>query len=118
MEKYVYFRTVSDVADDDDLESSCLFPLSSFVGGYTASATSIVLNFKCMHEFKTKANTANDTIFITTSSGLSGSVFNTIMQEFSTGENYFIEIADDVSGKYVTPGISGIISITVTNDNS
>ena len=118
MEKYVYFRTVSDVADDDDRESSCLFPLSSFTGGYTASATSIVLNFKCMHEYKTTASTARDNVFITTSSGLSGSVFNSIMEEFSTGENYFIEIADDVSGKYVTPGISGIISITVLNDDT
>ena len=40
------------------------------------------------------------------------------MEEFSTGENYFIEIADDVSGKYVTPGISGILTITVLNDDT
>jgi hypothetical protein len=118
MEKYVYFRNVSDVADDDDRQSSCLFPLSSFVGGYTTSAVSIVLFFKCMHEYKAKANISRDSITITTSSGLSGSIFNSIMQEFSTGENYFIEIADDVSGKYITPGITGIISISVTNDDS
>ena len=29
-----------------------------------------------------------------------------------------VQIADDVSGKYITPGITGIISISVTNDDS
>jgi len=114
MEKYVYFRNVSDVADDDDQTSSCLFPLSSFMGGYTVTANLLILHFKCMHDFRTNSSSSRDNVILTTTSGSAGSVFESLMKEFSTGENYFIEIADDVSGKYTTSGISNVLSITVS----
>tara|TARA_R100000329_G_scaffold111213_2_gene91368 strand:+ start:423 stop:782 length:360 start_codon:yes stop_codon:yes gene_type:complete len=112
-DKYVYFRNVANVADDDDQTSSCLYPLSRFEGGYTIDSTMVMLNFKCMHEFKSTANTATDNVVINTSTGSSGTVFRAIMEEFSNGENYLIEIGDDVSGKYSIAGVTSIFSITV-----
>ena len=35
------------------------------------------------------------------------------MEEFSNGDNYLIELGDDVSGKYDIAGITSIFSITV-----
>ena len=66
-----------------------------------------------MHEFKSTANTATDNIILNTSTGLSGTVFRSIMEEFSNGDNYLIELGDDVSGKYDIAGITSIFSITV-----
>ena len=117
-DKYVYFRNVSNVADDDDQTSSCLYPLSNFVGGYTVTSNLVMLNFKCMHEFKSIANTATDNIVINTTTGSSGAFFKDLMEEFSNGENYLIEVGDDVSGKYNFAGITSIFSITVNTSSS
>ena len=113
-ERYVYFRAVSDVADDDDIASSCLYPLSSFMGGYTSDATAIILFFKTMHEYEPLANTNRDSVILETINGASGSVFNDIMEEFSTGESYLIVIGDDAAGKYHVSGVIGVTGINTT----
>ena len=112
-EKYVYFRTVATLTSDDGIADSCLYPLSSFRGGYTNSATTVLLRFKSM--VKSTSAAATDFISITTSSGDSGAVLEAITEEFSTGENYFIVIGDDVSGieDYLVPQITAVGGITI-----
>ena len=113
MERYVYFRTTATLADDDDDESSCLFPLSSFISAYTAGATTIILRFKKMKV--SKSDGSYDNIRVTTSSGNSGTALNAIVEEFSTGENYFIVIGDDESGTedYINSAISAVAAIDI-----
>ena len=46
MEKFLYFRNVAAVADDDGIENSVCYPYSALIGMYPVSDTSIQLNFK------------------------------------------------------------------------
>lgn len=61
-EQYLYFRTATTLADDDDAtEGSHLFPVSSFLGaGVVATAeTSLVLYFKGRKNYLSGGEAAN-----------------------------------------------------------
>lgn len=112
-DKYVYFRTVGTIGDDDAQSDSCLFPLSSFSGMYAFSATWIILNFKNIHEHNINMSSANDYVIININSGTSESVMTAIMDEFSSGDNYCIVIGDDVEEEYLHASITSVDAITV-----
>jgi hypothetical protein len=46
MENYLYFRTQATLANDDDIAQSAMFPVSSFLGCYPISDTTLKLHFK------------------------------------------------------------------------
>ena len=115
-EKYVYFRIVTNVADDDDRLSSVMFPLSSFRGVTTISSGNIVFYFKTIHEMINRAGGDRDNVWVTCTAGQEKATIQSILEEFSTGDNIFITVADKVTDEYMG-SITSVLGITVSVDN-
>ena len=111
-EKYVYFRIVTDVADDDDRTSSVMFPLSSFRGAVTISSGNIVFYFKTIHEMVIRAGGDRDNVWVTCTAGQEKATIQAILKEFATGDNIFITVADKVTDEFMG-SITNVLGITV-----
>ena len=116
-EKYVYFRIVTDVADDDDRTSSVMFPLSSFRGATTLSSGNLVFYFKTIHEFKTFATGQRDHVWVTCTAGAERATLTAILEEFATGDNIFITVADKVTSEFMG-SIDNVLAVTVTTSST
>ena len=113
-EKYVYFRYVTDVADDDDRTSSVMFPLSSFRGVTTINNGNIVFYFKTIHEMVIRAGGDRDHVWVTCSGELA--TIKNVLEEFSTGNDIFITIANQVTNEFIS-GVTSVLAITVNTEN-
>ena len=111
-EKYVYFRIVTDVADDDDKASSVMFPLSSFRGVNTISSGNLVFYFKTIHEMVIRAGGDRDFVWVTCTGGEEKTTIQAILKEFATGDDIFITVADKVTNEFMG-SINNVLAITV-----
>ena len=129
MEKYLYFRTVSAITDDDDSAASAAFPVSSFIGIIPSNTSNgeaadlLTLSFKPMKNMRGAGQNGEkiltDAVTLNITPGKSLQVIKAIMAAVhghSTADG-FITVADDVSftridsGIVVGPGSGGNVAV-------
>tara|TARA_A100001391_G_C5041352_1_gene270967 strand:- start:585 stop:956 length:372 start_codon:yes stop_codon:yes gene_type:complete len=118
MEKYLYFRTVTALGDDDASADSILVKASDFRGAQPTSDTTVTLFFNpvvALHDEATNAFVNSDSIVLNTGTNNAKDVFEGIARaisgiEFSSAS--MIVVADDVDSQYLN-GIVSCGAITV-----
>ena len=136
-EKYLYFRTVAAIADDDAVTvDSCCFPLSSLAGMAPTAAGVLTLYFKSMTNHDGDADGANE-IVISDTVALTLGTNNThkramkdLVNFFSSSKKGMLVVADDAandgtgddadknSTRYASTYISAVGTILVNAMNS
>ena len=121
-ERYLYFRTVSAIGDDDARGDSAMYPLSSLQGIHPTADDSLNIFFKPMipvHAGDPDDDTANmisaDYVVINlTTANTHKDVIAGLTRLFGSHPHSdgFIDVADDVTGVYAVPGISAVSTIS------
>ena len=104
---YLYFRAVTDQANDDATGDSALFPLSSLMGMQPTSDTALTLYFKPMVRRTPSGNEPDadasfdnhDTVVLTVTSNRHKEAMQDIIKLRTSG---IAVIADDVTTTYLT----------------
>jgi len=130
MEKYLYFRNVAAVADDDGIENSVCYPYSALIGMYPVSDSSIQLNFKNVQRPEGHGNSlvldnaANlplvDTVVLNISTNKGLEAMQDIVGSINSANainNPFVIVADDAADsaggtKYLSGNITSCGTIT------
>jgi len=104
MRKFFYFRTEAAVADDDDIATSCLFPVDNLVSMYPTSDTALTLTIKPALPVQADGQDAavinNDTIILNVNTNSHREVMFAIANAASaTGpsKDGVITVADDAT---------------------
>ena len=122
MQKYLYFRTVAALADDDDKERSAMFPASSFAGCYPTSDTALTVCFKSINNHDgadagSDAVVVSDTVVLTVGTNKHKEAMKAIVDAIvgnTFSKSSFISVIDDVDGTGIAPSIiSACGTITV-----
>tara|TARA_R100001480_G_scaffold137343_1_gene134419 strand:- start:394 stop:843 length:450 start_codon:yes stop_codon:yes gene_type:complete len=127
MEKYLYFRTVTNIADDDADGDSVCFPLSSLLGMQPANDGRLALffipivrisggvtdgsDFTNADSVVLNLNTANNH-----KQAIKGLIeaFNKASSFGSESSNSdFIVVGDDITGEYIIPEVLTVGAITI-----
>ena len=127
MEKYLYFRNVSDVTADDGIENSVSYPVSALIGMYPTSDTALTMTFNNVQRppygiggSTAVDNAANldlvDKVVLTTGTNKAKEAMRAIvdkMHEPISKDNGFIVVADNVASEYVSTDVT---SATITHN--
>ena len=115
--KFIYIRDVSVLANDDADSDSIVFPVSSFRGAARLAATIFIIYWEKPYQYADIDAGNCDNAQVVISSETHVALFETIANEIATGENAFIVIGDNVTSDYIT-GVSSVFSISsdVTDD--
>ena len=123
-EQYLYFRTATTVADDDDATNgSHLFPVSSFLGaGVDASETNLVLYFKPRKNAfavggGADADNVTDKVTITCATNGQKAFLQDLTKAISGDRTYnnngMITVFDGVTGEAMEPITAAVPAIAV-----
>ena len=123
MEKYLYFRSVTAVGDDDSSADSLMVPVANFKGAHPTDDDSIQLTFKSLYNEQTAGDNevvVSDFVKLTTGTNKAKEACQDIVAAINAHPNGdpFIIVADDVASKYVGSNISACETITVATINS
>ena len=129
-EVYLYFRTQGTIGDDDASGDSMCFPLSHFCGFVPTADDTLNIYFKPVimkekvqfdHDGDSTTSVKNDFVVVTLSSNNTHKdVITRLARLFSGAANGgihhdgFIDVADDLTGKYAVAGIDSLSTISVT----
>ena len=117
-DKWLYFRTVSAVADDDgyltyeDDGTSICIPASSIVNMYPASDTALRIGIAAVknqggdNQYTTSGYHEADYVDLTIGANKHKEVMAAINSAATNARTPFIVIADEVSGEYIHSSIS------------
>ena len=119
MEKYLYFRTQSTLADDDDIAQSVVFPASSFAGAYPTSDTALTVCFKSVNnhdgaDVGSNAVVVSDTVVLTTATNKAKEAMMAIVDAVvgnTFSKSSFITVIDDYG---IGSGSIGINTTVIT----
>ena len=124
-EKYLYFRDVAAIADDDDSGASCCFPLSSLAGMIPTSQTVLTLAFKSMENHDGFTHGANEVVIsdlvtlTLNANNIHKEVMESLVEKFSSPQrDGMLIIADDFESDYCDSRISGVAGITIDAANA
>ena len=124
-EKYLYFRSVTDLTQDEAPGASCCFPLSSLAGMIPTSNTVLTLAFKSManHDGFTHGSDEvieSDTVTLTlNANNIHKEVMESLIEKFSSPQkDGMLIIGDDILSEYCDSRISDVASITINAANS
>jgi hypothetical protein len=114
MNKMLYFRMVSAVADDDDRAASTIIPVDN-LKSIQYNSTALTIYFTNMHG-RGKRNTALDNVVLTTSSDANSVLFaEELILAIETSEDTIITVVDKVLEVYLNETYSDTIaSINIT----
>ena len=120
MEKYLYFRTIAVLGDDDSSADSAMFPLSRLQGMVPSADDTLNIFFKPMipvqHDDQNASVINADFVVVTLSTvNTHKEVIDRLTRLFSnqTHAEGFISVADDYTSKYAVAGIAGLSTISV-----
>ena len=110
MEKYLYFRTVADQANDDGNDDSHLFSASRLTGMYPGAAGTLILAFLSVQNWDAGVDAnqevTSDLVTLNITTGRHKEVMQDITRAINAqGPQYgdgFITVADDVTTTYLT----------------
>ena len=124
-EKYLYFRTVSTLADDDQGQDSVCYPLSKFRGfsmgaagdsDATADEDLFTMVFESLQN-DTAGDDANfDIITIRTATNNNAkAVWKGLTEAFVLSEDVFLIVGDNVTGEFLHGDILRVGTITLVD---
>lgn len=136
-EKWLYFRKEVDMANDDGIDDSAIYPASSLISMSPSTDTALTLTFKTAaynSDAYTDANSI-DTIALTVIEGDMEEAMTAISQAINSNPHSdgFIVIADDcvttdsatsaladltIASQYIHPSITACVSISVASTTS
>lgn len=124
-EKYLYFRDVTAIADDDDSTASCCFPLSSLTGMIPTSQTVLTLAFKSMENYDGFTHGSSEVVVSDlvslnlNANNIHKEVMESLVEKFSSPQrDEMIIIADDFESEYCDSRISSVSGITIKAANA
>jgi|688.fasta_scaffold700249_2 hypothetical protein len=128
MEKFLYVRSTTAIADDDDNAGSNLFPASSFLGAESTSDTSLSLYFKQRKNQFLAADSATtegkaDVVVLTCTANKQKEVMLAIAEAITgVAKKYsktgIITIADDYTAEYISEYVTAVGDPTIAAGNS
>tara|TARA_Y100000401_G_scaffold116840_1_gene123620 strand:- start:830 stop:1204 length:375 start_codon:yes stop_codon:yes gene_type:complete len=115
--KYLYFRSVTAVGDDDSSADSLIVPAANFKGAHPTDDDSIQLTFKSLYnEFTDGDNevVVSDYVKLTTGTNKAKEAVQALAKEIANpyGDSMIV-VADDVAGKYISSDVTACETITV-----
>ena len=120
MEKYLYFRTIAVLGDDDSSADSAMFPLSRLQGMVPSADDTLNIYFTPMIPYQHDDQNASvinaDFVVVTLSTvNTHKEVIDRLTRLFSnqTHAEGFISVADDLLATYAVSGIAGLSTISV-----
>ena len=118
MDKYLYFRTTSKIADDDDSAQSALFPWSSFMGMHPTSDTTLTLFFKAQIRHRSDGQEGNavnnDSVILTIPTNTHKAAIAEIIDLVTnTPQDSILYVGDDYTGSYASNKWSAISTISI-----
>jgi len=135
MEKYLYFRKVSGIANDDDANGSLMFPVSALrgmVAGTAAVTGAITEDDDALSLFftpaaNTQGSSADDAeddnpdvvVIATSSNNKQKDVMTSLIKAINSEERFgdgIIEVFDGITGTSVDSNISGLTILLNAND--
>ena len=125
MDKYLYFRAIAVLADDDSAADSAMFSAKGFIGGHPTSDTALTLFFE--PQIKTASAvgadefTNNDSVVLTTDTNKAKEALADIVAAINAHPNGdpCVIVADDVSSVYLGSGnITACASISIAAAHS
>ena len=120
MEKYLYFRTIAVLGDDDSSADSAMFPLSRLQGMVPSADDTLNIYFTPMIPYQhddQNASVINADYVVVTLSAVNThkDVIDRLTTLFSNQTHAvgFVNVADDYTGDYAVAGIAGLSTISV-----
>jgi hypothetical protein len=113
--KYLYFRSVTAVGDDDGSDASLMVPAANFKGAHPTDDDSLQLTFTSLYNaFDGNSAIVSDYVKITTGTNKAKETVSAIAKEIANpyGDSMIV-IADDVAGKYISSDVTACETITV-----
>ena len=117
MEKYLYFRTVTNVLNDDDEDSSIIVPISRIRGMYASGATptAVTIYFESQDNISsgdigegTSCDSVNLNINTSKQQDVMAAITNAINTDSTGG---LITVADEITGEYIGRNITSVGTI-------
>ena len=120
IDKYLYFRTQADQADDDGIDDSLYLPARQITALVPTSTTALTIFFESM--YNDQGGTDNevvisDSVVLTCTQGKVKQAIQTIVQAINSNRLYqdgLIVVADDVTTTYLTSSAAADETITAT----
>ena len=115
MKRYFYFRTVTDAADDDNIDDSILVPVETITGFRAQSDTRIDVFFSPVTLTSAEGSTvANDSVQLRIDSSKHNEIMRALCEATNNGphEDGITTIADDLTSTYLNPHITRVDTIT------
>ena len=122
-EVYLYFRTQTVLADDDDSAQSALFPLSNFMGCHPTGDTALTLFFKPQirnnGDGQADDFTNNDSVVLTVGTNDHKDAMADLARLFAGAANGgihhdgYIDVADDLTATYAVSTVTAVGTITI-----
>ena len=112
IDKYLYFRAVTDQNSDDGIDDSVYVPIRSITGMTPTSATALTIYFQSIYNEMGDAESEdvlNDSVVLTVTAGKMKQAMAAIAASMTSNKLYqdgSITIADDVTTTYLTSGAS------------
>ena len=108
-DKYLYFRTQADQADDDGIDDSLYLPARQIRAIVPTSTTAITIFFESMYNtwgnVAEDLNVISDSVIINCTAGKVRQVMETLVRSINSNKLYgdgIIVVADDVTTTYLT----------------
>ena len=124
-EKYLYFRTIATLSDDDQAQDSVCYPLRKLVGfemgtfgdaDATADDDLFTIIFESLHNDTAGQNANYDTITVNiTTDNNAKEVWKGMCDAFANSNQSFLVVADDVDKDYIHPDIDSLGDITLVD---
>jgi hypothetical protein len=116
MKRYFYFRTVTAIGDDDNIDDSILVPVDSLLQFQVDSDTQIRVSFLPLTYGDANHDGAKlgDTVLLTIKASSMFRVMKALCEATNEGphHNGIVTIGDDVTATYLTEDITAVSTIS------
>ena len=117
MDKYLYFRSVTAVGDDDGSDASMMVPVANFKGAHPTDDDSIQLTFTSLYNaFDGNSAIVSDYVKLTTGTNKAKEAMQDLVEAINAHPNMdpFIVVGDDNASSYIGNGnITAVGAITI-----
>ena len=120
IDKYLYFRTQADQADDDGIDDSLYLPARQIRAIVPTSTTALTIFFESMYNNQGGTDdevVISDSVVVNCTAGKVKQVMQTLVQAINSNKLYndgTIVVADDVTTTYLTSVAAADETITAT----
>ena len=119
IDKYLYFRTQADQANDDGIDDSLYLPARQITAIVPTSTTALTIFFESMYNNQGGSDNEvviSDSVVVNCTAGKVRQVMETLVRSMNANKLYgdgLITVADDVTTTYLTS--CGAINVAAAN---